>query len=189
MPIERASKGVGLLEALIAATAGTVVLGACFLICNQFQEGSSLVQGLLVRTRSVWLVPILVDSWVSSAGSGSDEVLAHDVDAHPASLTARADLTGADGFPDGLLDDSFESVAVDVASRMLRLRSGAGVFQPALPHVGRLAVQQSLPPLLELEFEFEPMAGPGSDSSARKEQLALFLWNRDERLAAWEEDP
>ncbi len=130
-------QGFSLLECMISLLLGSVVLGALMAGLTQFQRLAEALQSLGERDRDHQLALVLLARWVLPAGNGLD--VPPSVTASGPELEVRADLEGDGGFPDGDLDDSFESITVRAAGGSLQLRSGRGRFEPFARHVGDAA--------------------------------------------------
>lgn len=130
-----AQKGHSLVETLWALFLGTIVLGALLGAVRHAQIFSSDLDLLLERDGNLWLLPVLLSQWMTPAGNMRSEGQWEGLSISENTVSARSDIDGASGFPDGDTSDRYENIALKCSGGSLRMRSGGGGFQPVSPAV------------------------------------------------------
>ena len=181
------SSGFSVLEMMIALTLGTVVLGALLAGLHQTQIWGGNLTLLMMRDANLHLAPLLFSRWISPAGNHS--VSADAIEIQDGVLELRADLSGAQGFPDGRLDDPFESLSIRLREGRLQLRSGRGGFQPVLEPIESFQAYRETPVLLRLELTATTGTNLMGAGERAPESISLFLSlsNRRPNLFAQED--
>lgn len=173
--------GFSLVEMMLALMLGTAVLGALLAGLHQTQLWGGNMARLARRDANLHLAPLLLSRWISSAGNNCSAA----VEIQSGVLTLHADLSGADeGFPDGSLDDPFESLSLRLQEGKLQLRSGSGSFQSVLEPIESLQALLETPRLLRIRLEAVTdgvLAGVGQKHSQAAE-ISLALPNRRPNL-------
>lgn len=180
------SRGSTLIEALLALAIGWVIFIA-------FLGGIVPVQSLAWdlsachdRDSTLCLAPPLLFKWCMAAGNNRTE----DACLREAGiLHVRSDMDGPNGFPDGDLDENYESVSIRRSGLDLQIRSGGGSFQPVFRNVSAFEADTSDPRLLRLSLGTQtdkvrlgmPETGPTWVA------FDVYLWNRRPNL--FEENP
>ncbi len=151
--IHRRERGFSLVEMMLALALGSIVLGALLSGLHQTQIWAGNLSSLALRDSNLQLAQLLLSRLISSAGSNLRPSGQPSVEIQAGQLILRADLTGAaEGFPDGSLNDPFESLALRQRDGRLQLRSGNGSFQSVLEPVESFEVQWQSPRLLRLRL-------------------------------------
>lgn len=174
-------RGSSLLEVLIALFVGTLVAGGAFLCVHEFQRTADLLTSLLDRDRSLVVAPLLLERWVAAAGCHLGET-EQGIDIFDSFLRVRADFDGPDGLPDGLLASPFESVAIRSSGNSLRLRSGAGSFQPVLDCVAAARFSFEEEALVRVDLTLASSARLGHNPPTLDRPFLIHLWNRRPQL-------
>lgn len=146
-------RGFSLIELMLALALGSIVLGALLTGLHQTQIWAGNLSRLAARDSNLQLAQLLLSRLISSAGSNLRPSGHQSVEVRADQLILRADLSGAaEGFPDGSLDDPFESIALRQRDGRLQLRSGNGSFQSLLEPVDSFEVQLQTSRLLRLRL-------------------------------------
>ena len=172
----REPKGFSLVEMMLALALGSIVLGALLTGLHQTQIWAGNLSRLALRDSNLHLAQLLLSRLISSAGSNLRPSGAPGVEIQADQLMLRADLTGtAEGFPDGSLDDPFESLTVRQRDGRLQLRSGNGTFQSLLEPLESFEAQWQTPRLLRLRL----VAPTDGELAAIRQSLSesLELWH------------
>lgn len=143
--------GFSLVEMMVALTLGSILMGALLTGLYQTQKWTENLSRMAHRDSNLQQAHLLLSRLISSAGNN----LASDqgVEIQPGQLILRSDLSGAaGGFPDGSLDDSFESLALRCKEGKLLLQSGNGTFQTLIEPVEEFQPMLQTPRLLQLKL-------------------------------------
>ncbi len=173
----RHQRGSSLIELLMALFVGTLVAGGAFLCVYEFQKTADLLTSLLDRDRSLVVAPLLLERWIASAGCHLGET-DRGIDISDSLLQVQADFDGPGGLPDGLLDSPFESIAIRASRNSLRLRSGAGNFQPVLDSVSAASFRLEAEALVRVELTLASTSRLGHDPPTLGHAFLIHLWNR-----------
>jgi prepilin-type N-terminal cleavage/methylation domain-containing protein len=175
--------GFTLLELMVALGMGCVAGGALLLLFHHFQVLVLRLDSLTERDQNAALAPVLFVNWVAPAGCNLAGDVGPVLTAESGVLSVRTDIDGPEGFPDGALEDGFESIHLRAAGGSLQLRSGGGTFQPFLKNVDAVSFSRPAPKLLRVEMEFAGEARSGRwRAGTRRSELLVYLWNP----VAWE---
>ncbi len=182
------NKGATLIEALIALAIGSFLFVAFLAAVAPVQSLTWDLSALHDRDATLCLAPPLLCKWISGAGNHRADRAAC-VRAEEGTLYLTSDTDGPDGFPDGDVDDSYESVSIRRNGSDLQLKIGGGSFQPVFRNISTFQVAIDDPRLLHLRVDGEidkrlvrvPSAGP------RQTSIGVYLWNF--RPSLFEEAP
>lgn len=180
------SDGFSLIEVLISLAVSCIVLVAFVGAAGEFQTINWNLSQLAERDSNLSLVPLMCAKWLSGAGNNRWDRnwtgLSREADA----LVARADMEGTDGFPDGALTESFESIALRRSGTDFQIRSNGGTYQPAAKNIGTFAFDNSDSCLLRLTFSGitdRPLMRVRAAAVNRLE-FDVYLWNYRPNLFA-----
>jgi hypothetical protein len=174
----RRERGFSLLELMIAAGVGCVAGGALFLLLQQIQGIALRLDSVSERDQNAALAPVLLVNWISPAGCGLEQDVEPPLSVESGVLSLRADIDGPDGFPDGVLEGSFESLRLRAAGGSLQLRSGSGSFQPFLKNIDSVEFSPPEGRLIRVELAAGGEAGSGLwRAGPRRVEVVVYLWN------------
>ncbi len=180
----RAEKGFTLIEVLVATTCSTILFLALFSTCASMLSWMERLNSALERDENLDLVPLILALLLTHAGNNHEAFPQPPVELRDSELVVRSDISGADHFPDGGLDDPFELLFIRQGTDQLRMKSGQGSYQPLLNHLAEVSWALEGEELLHLDLE-ALSSGPGSGPlSRRRLQFALFLPNLQPALFA-----
>lgn len=173
------NRGFSLIE-LLVALALSVLLGLAMLtLMRQFLEWNGNLGLLMDRDERTRQGPLLLSRHVTAAGNNRWSGIWTGMRIAGDELRVASDITGEDGFPDGRLADSFETVALRCRSGQLQIRSGRSGYQPLLKNVREFQAERWAPPLLRLRLVLQTdrrLRGVRSDSLEPLE-LDFHVWN------------
>lgn len=182
-------RGFSLIELMLALTLGTIVLGALLAGLHQTQIWSGNLALLVQRDENLNLTPLLLTRWVSSVGNNLPVEDGQSLEVQSGVLTLRADLSGAaEGFPDGSLDDSFESISLRLEGGKLQLRSGAGSFQTVLEPMETFQALQQTPRILRVELSAVTQGELTALGQTHSASVELFLGLHYQRPKLFEDE-
>jgi len=183
------SRGATLIELLISLAIGCVILLAFLGAAVPFQTIAWDLSLLHDRDSSLCLAPLLFCKWISGAGNNRAGHSWDGVQQEGDTLHLKSDTEGQDGFPDGRLKESYESIALRVKGSDLQIRSEGGSFQPAFKNFAGLQVHRADDRLLSLTFEGRTDRSLLSTPAEGSKQVAfkVYLWNYRPNL--FEETP
>lgn len=182
------NKGATLIEALIALAIGSFLFVTFLAAVAPVQSLTWDLSALHDRDAALCLAPPLLCKWISGAGNQRTDRAAC-VRAEEGTLHLTSDTDGPSGFPDGDIDDSYESVSIRQNGSDLQLKVGAGSFQPVFRNISTFAIDTDDPRLLRLRLDGEidkalirvPSVGP------KQMSFDVYLWNF--RPSLFEEAP
>jgi len=172
------NKGATLIEALIALSIGPLLVVAFLGAVAPVQSLTWDLSALHDRDSTLCLAPPLLCKWISGAGNNRVD-RSTCVRADGNILHLQSDMDGSNGFPDGDVDESYESVSIRQNGSDLQIRSGAGSFQPAFRNVHSFHADLADSRLLRLALAADadkalirvPSTGP------KPITFDLYLWN------------
>ncbi len=173
------NRGFSLIELLVGLALATLLGLAMLAMTRQFLQWNGNLGLLLERDEKTRQGPLLLGRHLAAAGNNRHSGSWSGVEVAAGELRLASDLTGEDGFPDGRLADSFESVALRGQDGQLQIRSGRAGFQPLLKNVRGFRVEDWSAPVLKLELVLaadRKLSGAGTDPVERV-PLTFFVWN------------
>ena len=144
------NKGFSSLEMMMATLLSTLLFVGLFLIVGQFQMWCSSLNLLLERDLNLWLAPLVLSRWVTTAGNNRWNQAWSGVAAQTGLLELNSDVDGKSGFPDLELSSSFEALVLRSSNFNLQVKSGKGSFQPLLKNIAGFSVDTERMPLLSI---------------------------------------
>jgi len=180
-----AERGFSLLEALWALGLSSLILLAVLLGHDQAQITSHDLGSLAERDENLRLASLLVPKWTSGTGNESWTGCCRDLVFEDEGVRFQADSDGPDGFPDSLLESSYESFVLRHRNDAVQIRSGRGSFQPALRQIGEFQIEEAGEDriLVEVEGVSRPLLSIGRESK-NSGSIEVYLWNRYPNLFA-----
>lgn len=175
----RQDRGFTLLELMVALLISSVLTSACFMVFNRFQLGIGDIRLLAERDQNLWIAPVLLVQWLAGAGNNRHGGDWEGVYLNFEGITIRGDIDGDQGFPDGLLDHSFEDISLRQSGESLVMRSGSGFYQPVLKNIDSLRGERVGPDLLAVHLGGSTsgnLAASG-ESSSDSFEVRVHLWN------------
>jgi prepilin-type N-terminal cleavage/methylation domain-containing protein len=173
------NKGFSLPEVLVALALCSVVCLAFLALLSQMQKWTWNLNQMHERDSNVRVSPLLLVRWLLPAGNNRWSGGWAGVSLKDGQLEVRSDMDGPKGFPDSLLGDSFEDIALRKQGADLQLRSGKGAFQPVLKNVADFSVHLEEQPLVSLGLSTrtdQPLMSFGKQA-AQSMTLRLYLRN------------
>lgn len=180
------SEGVTLLETLIALLVSMTLLLAFFSLFQTVQTLEGNLSLLLERDENFWLAPLLLTRWFTAAGNNRWRQTWEGLSIQSGEVQINSDMDGAQGFPDGVLLSSFETVTLRHKASDLQLKSGSSTFQPLLKNISNFQVDGQALPVASVRIAAvtdRPLVAPHqtvSDSTA----LLVYIWNYRPNLFA-----
>jgi hypothetical protein len=176
--VPKNEEGTTLIETLIALAISLVLFLSFLAAVAPVQSLTWDLSALHDRDATLCLAPPLFYKWISGVGNNRAN-RAVCVRTGPQTLQLESDTDGSDGFPDGDVEDSYESITVRGKGSDLQLKIGAGSFQPVFRNIATFEAQVVDPQLIGLKIEGEvdktlirvPSAGPKPMS------FDVYLWN------------
>ncbi len=172
------NRGATLIEALIALAIGSFLFVTFLAAVAPVQSLAWDLSALHDRDAALCLAPPLLCKWVSGAGNNrADRPTC--VRTQAGVLHLESDTDGSNGFPDGDVKDTYESVSIRENGSDLQLKIGAGSFQPVFRNISSFQADLTDPRLLRLRLGAEvdktlirvPSTGPKSMT------FDVYLWN------------
>ena len=179
-----ANQGYSLLELLIVLTVSTVVISGLLYSLNYIQFLSHDMSLRCDRDVNLWIAPLLFVQWVAGVGNQRWSRMWEGVEFVDGISRFKSDIEGPGGFPDGLLLDSYEEIALDQRGDSLSMRSGAGYFQPVLRGIASFEVERVREDLLLLRWSGQTnhaLKTTGTEEQ-RSAEMKIYLWNYRENL-------
>lgn len=184
----RKSKGSTLIEALLALAIGSLILAGFVAAIAPVQTLGWNLSAWHDRDSTLCLAPPLLCKW--TAGAGNHRALQSSSCLEEAGmLHVRTDSDGLDGFPDGDLDESYESITIRQSGADLQLRSGDGSFQPVFRNISTFEIDATDSQLLRVKLgaQTDKKLVRMPQMEPRTVLLKVYLWNRRPNL--FEEKP
>jgi hypothetical protein len=177
-----------LIEALLALAIGLIIFIAFVGAIAPVQSLGWNLSALHDRDSTLCLGPPLLCKWTAGAGNNRPNDNSTCLE-EAGMLHVRSDTDGTHGFPDGDLEESYESISIRRNGSDLQIRSGVGSFQPVFRNVAAFEADTTDPQLLCLKLGAQtdktlvrmPETGPSLVS------FQVYLWNRRPNL--FEENP
>jgi hypothetical protein len=176
------------MELMIGLALTSLLLSALFLCFRQLQILAADLSQVVQTDQNLALYPILLNGWFAAAGNKSSAGAWEGVSLQHEGVTVRGDVDGDDGFPDGDIADSFETLSLRRSGDILQLKSGQGSFQPVMNNLAALSVSQESENLLQILIETTSEPVPtGNRFKPIRLQLKVHLWNYRRNLfeGAW----
>ena len=172
------NRGVTLIEALIALTVSSLLFVAFMAAIAPVQSLCWDLSALHDRDATLCLAPPLVCKWTSGAGNNRADRAAC-VRAEGGILHLQSDADGSDGFPDGDVKDSYESISIRQNGSDLQIKSGSGSFQPAFRNIGAFHADTADPQLLRvtLAAEVDKRLIRVPSTGRKLVSFDVYLWN------------
>lgn len=182
------NSGATLIEALLGLAIGSLLFVAFLGGVAPVQSLTWDLSALHDRDSTLCLAPLLFCKWISGAGNNRPHVSAS-VRNETGVLRLESDMDGTDGFPDGDVNDNYESISIRGNGADLQLKSGNGTFQPVFRNVGTFQAVVTNPTLLRLKMGAEVDKTMIRVPSIGLKHLSfdVYLWNFRPNL--FEESP
>lgn len=171
-------RGISSLELLVALALsillGTALLGLTIRVAD-FQASYA---ALIEREQLLLVVPSLLNRLLTASGNRVDPEQGLNL-AGDGAISSRSDLDGRDGFPDGVLEQSFESLRLRAEQGQLQIASGGGSFQSFGEGVTSLQVRRlnSAGIWLDVMAITDVVPGVGHSLQGEESEIYLWLWN------------
>lgn len=182
------NRGATLIEALLALAISWIILVAFLGAIRPLQTLAWNLSAFHDRDSTLCLAPPLLCKWTAGAGNNRAKESANCLK-QAGVLYLRSDSDGADGFPDGDLDESYESISIRQNGTDLQIKSGNGTFQPVFRNVSTLEVE-TIDPLvvgLKIGAQTDKTLLGTPQTEPRRAAFQVYLWNRRPNL--FEEKP
>ncbi len=172
------NKGATLIEALFALAIGSILFVAFLGAVAPVQSLSWDLSALHDRDSTLCLAPPLLCKWITGAGNNRAGSAAS-VRTEEGTLQLQSDMDGSNGFPDGDVEDNYESIAIRQNGSDLQLKSGNGSFQPAFRNISTFQSETGDLRLLRLRLAADvdktlirvPLTG------RKQVWFDVYLWN------------
>ncbi|MBI4444382.1 MAG: hypothetical protein HY645_00620 [Acidobacteria bacterium] len=181
----RRNEGFSLLEMILALFLSTGFLLAFFVLLREFQWGCADLALMIERDQNLQLFPLLVPRLLLASGNNRWNQGWEGLSESNGRVSSNSDMDGPEGFPDGALQNSFESIVLQHSGTDLQIKSGSSSFQPALKNISDLSSSGTLP-----SFSFTVEASTGLPVRKTRRilsdavRLDLYLWNYRSNLFA-----
>jgi len=133
--------GFSLVESLLATAVSVLLFGLFLGALDQAQATVTNLTRLMERDRNLILAPVLLSGWILGAGNREWRRDGEGILIQSGILRIESDIEGNDGFPDGRVDGSFESLSIRCRDGHLQLKSGGGSFQSVLKQIRQWEIQ------------------------------------------------
>ncbi|MFB3905924.1 MAG: prepilin-type N-terminal cleavage/methylation domain-containing protein [Acidobacteriota bacterium] len=184
----RKNKGSTLVEVLLSLAIGWVIFMAFLGAIAPVQSLSWDLSALHDRDSTLCLAPPLLCKWTAAAGNNCSK---HESTClrDGGMLHVKSDTDGSKGFPDGDLDESYESISIRHNGADLQIRSAGGSFQPVFRNVSTFEADTTDPLLLSVKLgaQTDKTLIRMPETSPRELSFQVYLWNRRPNL--FEENP
>ncbi len=172
------NRGVTLIEALLALAIGSLLFVAFLAAVAPVQSLTWDLSALHDRDSTLCLAAPLLCKWASGAGNNRADRPSC-VRAQGGILHLESDMDGSSGFPDGDVEDTYESVSIRGNGSDLQLKSGDGSFQPVFRNVRSFQADITDPGLLRLRLAAEVDKTLIRVPSTGRQLMTfdVYLWN------------
>lgn len=179
-------RGVSTLEALLALALTTLLGMALLSLTRQLVAFQKKHEALIRKEQTLQVVPSLFLRTLSASGNEVDRELGIEVGSR---ISSRSDTDGRNGFPDGRLRHSFESIRMRALAGNLQLASGRGGFQSVSEGISELGAARLDAQLISVSVTgiTAVVPGVGHSVSGEKSELLLWLWNYRSNLFGGED--
>ncbi len=173
------NKGATLIELLLSLAVGCVIFLALLGAITPLQTLTWDLSTLYDRDSTLCLAPLLLCKWIAGAGNNRAGQNWTGIQLDGDSLQAMSDTEGKKGFPDGHLNESYESIAVRRKGSDLQIKSKTGSFQPAFKNFTDFSADLADLPLLSLTIGTDVDAAliRMTKTAARQRVFKIYLWN------------